>query len=108
MMTVTEKTDNPPLAALPAAPRDEGERLLARYGDQLEDDNMTDAQKQEFLLALWQILRAFVDLGFSVRGGDKLTPESDLGLDDVLEYLIPEDTAHETVAPEKPNNKEQR
>lgn len=84
-----------PAEALPF----DGEALLARYGDQLEEEAMSEAAKQEFLLALWRIMQAFVDLGFSVRAGDKFTAESDIGLDDVLQYLIPDDTAHETVAP---------
>lgn len=88
-------------------PPDLGQRLLARYGEELDDPALSEAQKAEFLIALWQIMVAFVDLGFSVRAGDKLTPDSPLGFDDVLKYLIPVETAHETVAPEFNNkNKE--
>ncbi|TRW96313.1 hypothetical protein FNJ84_13635 [Paracoccus sp. M683] len=86
--------------ALGEPPPDLGQRLLARYGEELDDPSLSEAQKAEFLIALWQIMVAFVDLGFSVRAGDKLTPESGFGFDDVLSYLIPVETAHETVASE--------
>ncbi len=36
------------------------------YLAQLDGLDMTDAQKREFLTALWEILSAFVDLGFGV------------------------------------------
>lgn len=74
--------------------------LLAAYGAHLEDECMTEEQAGAFLVSLWQIMQAFVDLGFSVRSGDKFTPESDIGMDDVLGYLIPIETAPETVAPQ--------
>lgn len=98
-MSKTDKTDTGARDAPPSILGADGAALLARYGDQLDDAAMTEAAKQAVLLALWQIMVAFVDLGFSVKAGDKFTPESDIGLDDVLQYLIPEDTAHETVAP---------
>jgi hypothetical protein len=37
------------------------------YAQYLDDCELTEAQKQEFLEALWSILVAFVDLGFSVH-----------------------------------------
>lgn len=85
----------------PAAgpPKDEPERLLERYGHHMEEGNLCDDQKKEFLMALWQIMRAFAEVGFSIKSGDKLHVKSDAGFDDVLRYLIPEETAHETLAP---------
>lgn len=44
-------------------------------------------------------MSAFADHGFSLKAGEKFTAASDYGMDDVLQYLILEDTAHETVAP---------
>ena len=94
----TTATGAPPAAAMP-----EGQSLLDRYGGELTEMGASDAQKAEFLAALYRIMQGFVDLGFSIKAGDKLTPLSDIGMDDVLRYLIPVDTAHETVA--SPNNK---
>lgn len=72
--------------------------LLKRYGHHLEGEGLNDEQAKEFLGALWQIMVAFVDLGFSVKAGEKFNQNSDIGFDDVLEYLRLEDTAPETVA----------
>ncbi|WP_195820643.1 hypothetical protein [Roseobacter sp. MH60115] len=83
------------------------ERLLARYGRYLEGEDLTEAQRKECLLALWQIMSAFADYGFSLKAGDKFTSESDHGMDDVLRYLIPEETAPETVASPNTANKEE-
>ncbi len=38
-----------------------------KYEHYLEDSNLTEAQKQEFLQALWNIIVNFVDLGFGVH-----------------------------------------
>ena len=53
---------------------------------------MSEEQKQEFLMALFRIMQGFVDLGFA-------KDRTAVSLENVLKYLIPEDTAHETVAP---------
>lgn len=90
-----------------APPLDEEDRLLAEYGDDLQDYDLTDAQKKEFLMALWQIMRGFAELGYSVKSGDKFHAQADLGMDDVLNYLIPIDTAPETSAPPKTKNKKE-
>ncbi|MCR9089454.1 MAG: hypothetical protein NXH97_22270 [Rhodobacteraceae bacterium] len=83
------------------------EALLERYGAHLDEAALTEAQKQEFLTALWQIMVAFVDLGFSLKAGDNLTPKCDHGITNVLQYLHLKETAPETVAPKKSNkNKE--
>ncbi len=39
----------------------------AKYEHYLEDSNLTEGQKQEFLQALWNIIVNFVDLGFGVH-----------------------------------------
>lgn len=40
---------------------------LERYKYLLDDPAMSDAQKEEFLQALWSIVVAFVELGFGVH-----------------------------------------
>lgn len=91
----------------PGPPRALEDRLLEEYGSDLDGDDITDEQKKAFLLALWQIMVAFVDLGFSIKPGDKLFPESDIGFDDVLNYICLDDPARETVAlPEHQQQKE--
>ncbi|MGJ8670994.1 MAG: hypothetical protein ACSHXK_16040 [Oceanococcus sp.] len=37
------------------------------YGKYLEDSDLTDDQKREFIETLWSIVVAFVDLGFGVH-----------------------------------------
>lgn len=90
-----------------AQARPSPQQLLERYGDQLAEENLSDEQAKQFLGALWSIMVAFVDLGFSVKSGDKLHPKSDIGMDDVLHYLCLEDTAPETVASSKITNKKE-
>lgn len=92
----TTATGAPPAASMPA-----GQSLLDRYGGELTEMDASDAQKAAFLAALFQIMQAFVDLGFSIKPGEKFAATCDIGMDDVLEYLIPVDTAHETVAPQR-------
>lgn len=83
------------------------DRLLAEYGADLNEPYLSDAEKKEVLLAIWQLMAAFVEYGFSVKAGDNFSAESDVGFDDVLSYLIPIDTAPETVAPQIIKSKEQ-
>lgn len=40
---------------------------VERYQALLDDSDMTDAQKEEFLQALWLIVVSFVELGFGVH-----------------------------------------
>ena len=37
------------------------------YFDQFDDDTITDAQKQEFLEALFHIMKGFVEMGFGME-----------------------------------------
>jgi len=84
------------------------DRLLERYGPHLAGEEMTEAQTKEVLAALWHIMTVLVDLGFSLKPGDKFTPEAEIGMDDVLGYLIPEDPASATETPKNTNkNKEE-
>ncbi|MCA0851494.1 hypothetical protein [Salipiger thiooxidans] len=89
-------------------PRSLGDRLLEDYGPELDGEGLTEEQQKEFLLALWQIMIAFVDLGFSVKSGDKLFPESDVSFDDVLNYICLEDLPRETVASPENTQEEER
>jgi len=41
--------------------------LVACYGAHLDDEHLSEGDKEAFLLALWQIMQGFVDLGFSVK-----------------------------------------
>ncbi|NDW05115.1 hypothetical protein [Jiella pacifica] len=53
------------------------------YMSELDDFDMTEAQKRELLKTLWSIMRGFVDLGFEVDvcsavfGEDYLLPVDD-------------------------------
>ena len=85
-----------------------GDRLLEDYGAELEGEGLSEDQQKECLLALWQVMVAFVDLGFSVKSGDKLFPESDVGFDDVLDYICLEDLPRETVASHENQKQEER
>ncbi len=61
-------TDRPDLSArLNAPPRSTLTVDVAKYEAFLEDTNMTDAQKEEFLQALWSVIVSFVELGFGVH-----------------------------------------
>ena len=40
---------------------------VEKYQGYLDDTNMTDAQKEEFLHGLWHVIVNFVELGFGVH-----------------------------------------
>ncbi len=94
-------------------PPSQAQSLLQEYGDDLDRPDLTDAQKEEFLLNLWNIMNIVVDFGFGLgpapdKPGDKDGENlPDLYID-VLELLGFEDTAHETVAPLSTNEKEEQ
>lgn len=93
---MTDPSDTPELPPLSRDP----EVLQRRYGHLLEG---TDAEKAAYiLLCVFDIAACFVDLGFSLAAGDKLHENSDIGFDDVLDYVHLKAKAHETVAPPIP------
>lgn len=65
MATQLEKTDKPEqsgdLTVFPALEID-----WDRYGEMLQECDLTDVQKREFLQALWYSMVAFVDLGIKI------------------------------------------
>ncbi|MEX0283342.1 MAG: hypothetical protein AB3N23_01895 [Paracoccaceae bacterium] len=89
-------------------PKDEPDRLLETYGHHLDDDDLIEPQQKELLMALWQIMRSFAELGFSVKSGDKLYEGADHSFDDVVRYITLETTAPETVAPQNPRTKQEQ
>ena len=46
------------------------------YRDQLEDFDLSEDQEKELLQALWQIMSAFVDLGWGVDNLHYVLPET--------------------------------
>lgn len=61
------------------------------YAEMLKDSDMTDAQKREFLGALWQVIINFVDLGFGVhplqsvhKGDEKVSKELEDAIADMV------------------------
>jgi hypothetical protein len=46
------------------------------YGQYLEDSDLSDAEKRQFLEALWSIVVSFVDLGFGVHPVQQATGDS--------------------------------
>lgn len=51
---------------------------FTHYQDLLNDPNLTDVDKTEFLHALWTIIVAFIDLGFGVHPTQKVILPYDL------------------------------
>jgi hypothetical protein len=78
----------------------EKDRLFDRYGADIADDPLDEDAKKDLLAALWRIMQSMVDLGFTIGRGEKFTRHSEIGMDDVLDWLLIEDTAHETDAPD--------
>lgn len=54
---------------------------VARYEEYLAGSGMSDAEKQEFLEAVWSIIWNFVELGFGVHPLQEAEPET-CGQDD--------------------------
>ena len=65
----TPINDTPPME--PPAPDSPARPVLtinwARYQKMLEESDINDAEKQEFLETLWNIIVAFVDLGYGIH-----------------------------------------
>lgn len=68
---MSKKYKEKPTTDLPAPPGAAGPKTLlldvARYEAYLADSDMSDAEKQEFLQALWSIIVEFVALGWGVH-----------------------------------------
>lgn len=58
----TDQTEEAPNTGLPSLSVD-----WELYADSLEDSDLTDDQKKEFIETLWNLVVAFVDLGFGVH-----------------------------------------
>lgn len=78
--------------------RGEPDALVAEYGAHLSGDELTDDEAATVLGALLYMMTICVDAGFSIKAGDKFTPTSDTGMDDVLTSTSLKATAPETVA----------
>lgn len=82
---------------------------LEKYRPFLEDDGLCDAQKEELLAALWNIMTAFVELGFGLHpvqqvGCGKLqpsSPEKPSALTDLIDCEVADYVRHfeDTAAP---------
>ena len=75
---------------------------VERYQSYLNDTDMTPAQKEEFLQAMWLIMMSFVELGFGVHpfqevcGKDgQSDTQSGLGAPDALQSSHPKDDEKE-------------
>lgn len=84
-MSKDDKTDLPDLAELEVSTEFSTPPALeldtSKYLPDVEDFDMTEAQKIELLETLWEIMRAFVELGFDVNICEQLFRDSD-GLPD--------------------------
>lgn len=60
---------------------------VAMYERYLEDSDLTDAQRREFLGGLWQIIVCFVELGFGVHPLQQADDDAD-GQVDKTQRLI--------------------
>ena len=80
MTTITdsELPGDGPDAGLPTAPRRPRALTLdvARYEQYLDDPALNPEQKRQFIEALWSIVVAFVDLGFSVEAEEAQDEEA--------------------------------
>lgn len=75
---------------------------VERYQAFLDGTNMTDAQKEEFLQAMWLIMISFVELGFEVHPLQEVCgkdgqgdTQSALGVPDALQSSHPKDDENE-------------
>ena len=84
------------------------------YQSQLDDSNLSDAEKEAFLRALWNIICAFVDLGYELNPVQKFSGEAvakaherALASADVVS-LLPPSTTPKKAAPRKRKLREDR
>lgn len=75
---------------------------VERYQAYLDGTDMTNAQKEEFLQSMWQIIVSFVELGFGVHPlqevcgkDDQCTAQSPVGACDELHLDQPKDENNE-------------
>lgn len=61
----------------------------SKYLEHVEDFEMTDAQKVEFLRVLWDIMATFVRLGFDVDSVLPRFKEASENASDALEQITP-------------------
>ncbi len=68
----------------------------ALYEKYLNEADMTDTQKREFLDALWLVIVAFVDLGFGVHPLQQVSgaKEGECGQLDIPAEFLPDETSH--------------
>ncbi len=57
------------------------------YGTYLEDSDLSEAQKREFIETLWSIVVSFVDLGFGIHPLQQALPDGCEQLPDLIEIL---------------------
>ena len=53
---------------------------VRKYQDLLDESNMSDEQKEEFLQALWSIVVTFVELGFGVNPMQEVCGKDSAGI----------------------------
>ena len=75
---------------------------VERYQSYLDGTNMTPAQKEEFLQAMWLVMVSFVELGFEVHTVQEVcgkdagsTTQRDIGAFDALQSNHPNDDDNE-------------
>lgn len=106
---MTNKPNNDPKP--PGIERELSAQLLQDYGKDIDHLELSEETQGEFLLALWNIMVIFADLGFGLgpvpeEVGDKPNEKlADLRVD-VLSLLDLRDTPHETVAPQSTRDDE--
>ncbi|MEL6648133.1 MAG: hypothetical protein AAFQ05_10585 [Pseudomonadota bacterium] len=59
-----------------------------RYGAMLDASDLSEAQKLEFIQALWSIMTTFVDLGFGLHPVQQVCGQADLGSGDLSADLL--------------------
>lgn len=75
---------------------------VERYQSYLDDMDMTQSQKEEFLQAMWLMMVSFVELGFEVHPVQEVCGKLDqngteraIGASDALELSNPKDENNE-------------
>ena len=95
----TTRIETQPMGNLPAMPVLTIDYAL--YEQYFEGSDLSDAQKQEFLDALWSIIVGFVDLGFGVHPLQQIPSDACGQRLDLTPLLSPDVVSSK---PEKPQN----